>query len=446
MSTRHAPALDLPARFMALSMLSFVTLVVLAPWTLPMLQGHFNDIELLALIHLVTLGFVGSMLIGASYQLVPVVLQSELVSVEAARFSFWFYAAGLGFFLYGLVQVWLPGLAVGGTMLGVAFTIYATTIFVTWLRSGRRDVVSWHIVLGVLGSVMGMSMGVVLAFNKSNGMLGSSLLGFIGSHASFMLGGWILVMLTGVSYRLVCMFTLAEKHFRPWLAWLELAAVMAGSWTIATALHLHWPREVIAAAAVVLLLGVVCFAVQIGLLFWHRLRRGVDIWVPFLGASIGMMLMVPLLVAIGMNRHALPTDPIWVAVLWLALVGVAGTAIQGFFFKISSFLVWLKRYAPIAGRQKVPTLESLYSRPLALSGGALWILTVWAGAVVILLDRPWLPFVGVAMCLAGLMFVANVVRVGRHWWRGDRLDLREPVVPRQPHLIRRSGPVNVART
>ncbi len=446
MSTRHAPALDLPARFMALSMLSFLTLVVSAPWTLPMLQENFNNIRLLALIHLVTLGFVGSMLIGASYQLVPVVLQAELVSVEAARFSFWFYAAGLGFFLFGLVRAWLPGLAVGGTMLGIAFLIYAATVYLTWLRSGRRDVVSWHIVLGLLGSLMGMSMGVVLAFNKSNGMLGAGLLGFIGSHASFMLGGWILVMLTGVSYRLVCMFTLSEKHFRPWLAWLELGCVVAGSWTIATALHLHWPRTVISGAALVLLGGVICFAVQIGVLFQRRLRRGIDIWVPFLGASIGMLLVVPLLVAMGMNRHALPNDPIWVAVIWLALVGVAGTAIQGFFFKISSFLVWLKRYAPVAGRQQVPTLESLSSRRMALAGGTLWILTVWTGAIVILAELPLLPYVGAAMTVAGLMFVANVIRTARHWWRGDRLSMREPVVPRKPHLAGRTSPSAVVRS
>ena len=149
-----------------------------------------------------------------------------------------------------------------------------------------------------------------------------------------------------------------------------------------------------------------------------------------------MMLVVSLLVILGLNRHALPTDPLWVTVLWLALIGVAGTAIQGFLLKIASFLVWLKRYAPVAGRQPVPKLETLYSRPLALTGCALWVLTVWAGVLVILADLPVLPLVGVGLQVAGLLFLCNVIRIGRHWWHGERLDLREPVVARQPVLPR----------
>jgi hypothetical protein len=234
------------------------------------------------------------------------------------------------------------------------------------------------------------------------------------------------------------MFTLAEKYFRPWLAGLELAAVTAGTWIIATSLHLHWSRSVIQAGALLLMVGVVCFAVQIGLLIHHRLRRGIDIYMPYLAASVGMMVVIPLLVLIGMNRHALPTDPLWVATFWLALVGVAGTTIQGFFFKIASFLVWLKRYAPLAGRQPVPKLETLFSRQLAMAGCTLWVLAVWAGALVILADRPLLPLVGISMLMAGLIFLANVFRIGRHWWRGERLDLREPVVDRQPVLARRT--------
>lgn len=222
-SARHAPALDLPARFMALGMGSFAVAMLSAPWTLPLTQGYFNDFRLLALVHLVTLGFVGSMLIGASYQLVPVVLQTELASVTVGRISFWLYAAGLVTFLTGLYRVWIPGLGIGGTLLGGAFVLYSSNVFLTWWRAPNREVVGWHVVAGLLGSLMGMSMGVVLAFNKGNGMLGQGLLGFLGAHIAFMLGGWVAITLTGVAYRLICMFTLSEKHFRPWLAWLEWA-------------------------------------------------------------------------------------------------------------------------------------------------------------------------------------------------------------------------------
>lgn len=119
-SARHAPALDLPARFMALAIASFLIWTLTAPLTLPLTQGYFNDFKMLALVHLFTLGFVGSMMIGAGYQLTPVVMQTELASVRAGRMSFWFHAFGLAMFLGGLTSDWLPGLAIGGTNLGGA--------------------------------------------------------------------------------------------------------------------------------------------------------------------------------------------------------------------------------------------------------------------------------------------------------------------------------------
>jgi hypothetical protein len=52
----------------------------------------------------------------------------------------------------------------------------------------------------------------------------------------------------------------------------------------------------------------------------------------------------------GLVRLGVANDPLWIATGWLAIFGAAGTAIQGFFYKISTFLVWLKRYGPIAGK------------------------------------------------------------------------------------------------
>ena len=48
----------------------------------------------------------------------------------------------------------------------------------------------------------------------------------------------------------------------------------------------------------------------------------------------------------------------------------AETPIQGFLYKIGTFLAWLHRYAPVAGRQPVPGLEDLYDRRIAVTGWA----------------------------------------------------------------------------
>jgi len=438
-SARHAPALDLPARFMGLSLAAFALAMGLAPFTLHVTQGAINDFRLLALIHLVTLGFIGSMVIGASYQLVPVVLQTELASIRAGRFSFSCYVAGLGFFLTSLVRTWIPGLGIGGSLLAVAFVLYAGNVYMTWRRARYHDVIGWHIVAGVLGSLMGMSMGVLLAFNKGNGMLGAGLFGFLGAHIVYMLGGWLVVTMMGVTYRLVCMFTLSEKHFQPKLAWAALILVVSGVWTLATALHLEWDSRWCEASALLALAGFACFGWQVVVLYRRRMRRVIDVHMPFVSVAGALLLLVPVLTVIGFAEAARPNHPLWPAIIVISLLGVFGTAIQGFFYKISTFLVWLKRYSPVAGRATVPKLDELYSRTLAWVGLSIWTGSVIATAILLLARIDAMELAGLGLLTGAACFFANVGRIISHWLRGPRLPLREPIIPREPHRVKVSA-------
>ena len=234
LTSRNAPALDLPARFMALAIVCLTLGVGSLGWSLPLAQKGFSDFRLLAAVHLFTLGFVGSMLMGASYQLVPVALGARLTSVRAGRLSFWFHLAGLGLFLAGLLTRWLPGLAIGGTLLGVGFVLYIGVILTTARQARRAELVAWHLRAGAVAAGIGMSLGVLLAFNTSNGMLGSRLLHVLGAHITVMLVGWVRTTFTGVAYRLIGMFTLAEKHLIRPLAWAELVLVGGGATGLAS--------------------------------------------------------------------------------------------------------------------------------------------------------------------------------------------------------------------
>src|SRR5690606_28806195 len=133
----------------------------------------------------------------------------------------------------------------------------------TWWRAPQQDVVSWHIGLASINAGFGMIFGVLLAFNKSNGMLGGRLLDLLAAHIALMLVGWVLLTFTGVAYRLIGMFTLSEAHFRPWLAWIELALVTSGLWVLALRLTLGWPAWLGQLGAVLLVAGTVCFGLQI---------------------------------------------------------------------------------------------------------------------------------------------------------------------------------------
>jgi hypothetical protein len=165
--------------------------------------------------------------------------------------------------------------------------------------------------------------------------------------------------------------------------------------------------------------GVGCFAAQIVRLYRHRMRRAIDVHMPFaLLAAILALAATGLLIA-GVFSSAGPNDPLWVAVVWLMLFGVAETAIQGFFYKIATFLVWLKRYAPVAGTRTVPRLEEMYSRRIALIGWALWTAAIISATAAIIFEADLLAGIGLLLMSGVACFLINVIAIGRHWLRPD---------------------------
>ena len=100
-------------------------------------------------------------------------------------------------------------------------------------------------------------------------------------------------------------------------------------------------------------------------------------------------------------------------------MGWAQTAIQGFLYKIWPFLTWLRRYGPLAGVQRVPMLEDLYSRRLALAGWAAWTSGLVLGALAPLTTIEGVPLAAAASAFrfGAAAVVFNGARVGRHWLR-----------------------------
>jgi len=136
---------------------------------------------------------------------------------------------------------------------------------------------------------------------------------------------------------------------------------------------------------------------------------------PFaLAAVVFGLIAVGLLVA-GLLVGRPPADRLWVVAGWLVVAGWVETAIQGFLYKIGTFLTWLHRYAPVAGRRPVPRLEDLYSRPLALLGWASWSAGVGLGGVAAGLgERTVMLAAAVLLGAGGLAFAINAARVGSH--------------------------------
>ena len=419
LATQYAPPLDLPFRFMATALAWLGVLALVYPWHTPLLLGSFYDPHLLTFVHVNTLGVIAAMIFGASYQLLPVVLGVPIASVKLARISWWLYFPALPLFLLGLSQTWLPALALGGTLLLTAVALYVGIVLTTLRRADQHDVVYWHIALAVVALATAACLGLLLAFSKSGGLLGGLTLPILAAHATLMLAGWVTPMLMGVAYRLVGMFTLSEDRLRERWAVAALAGVVTGAWSLAAGL-LWSIRPLALLGATGLLGGIVLFTMQLLLLYRVRRRRQFDIHIPFAVSAACFGLLAAGLVFVGLVTARRPSDPIWLTAGWLALAGWAETAIQGFLYKIGTFLTWLHRYAPVAGRQPVPRLEDLYDRRIAVASWMAWTGGVALGAGAALTGIELLARVAAfGLSLGVILLLSNCVRVGAHW-RGRR--------------------------
>lgn len=408
--------LGLPMRFMAVGLGVLALLALNYPSHLDLLRGSFYDPHLLTFVHVNTLGLIGAVIFGASYQMLPIVLQTPLAAPRLARLSWWVYVAGLVSFVVGLGHGPTLLLGLGGTLTFLAVGCYVWVIGGTLLRAPARDVTWWHVAAATAALATGASLGLLLALSKHVGFLAGLTLPILAAHAALMLGGWVTPLLTGVAYRLVSMFTITEDRLRDDWASAELVLTAGGAWTLALSLLLGLGEPVRLLAALALLAGLGLFAVQLGRLYRLRLRRSSDVHVPYAQVATGAGLLAAALLVYGFASGRGPTDPVWIVVGWLLIVGWAETAIQGFLYKIGPFLTWLHRYGPLAGLQTVPMLEDLYSRRLALAGFACWTGGLILGALVPLTTADWLPYGAAAgLSLGAAATIVNGLRVARHW-------------------------------
>ncbi len=173
----------------------------------PALPGAFvYHPRALALVHLVTLGWISGSILGALYIVSPLALG---VPLRAGRVDAWACACFWGG-TCGMVAGFWTGRydAIGAASLFVVGPIVAVGIRVTaGLRRSRLPAgISLHVVLAFANIAAAGIAGVLLAINRLTGALPWSPVSLAAAHAHLALLGWAMMMIFGVAYRLIPMF------------------------------------------------------------------------------------------------------------------------------------------------------------------------------------------------------------------------------------------------
>lgn len=415
MAGRNAVPLHIPARYMLISVISLIAWIVLTPWMLPEVISAPLSYPVIAWTHLLTLGCIGSMIIGASVQLVPVAMQTPFPAEKLAEWAWFLWIAGIVLFEVGFSREIPAILAPGASLLGIVLLGYALAITTMFKRSPHRDTVALHLLAASWLAVVGFVLGWLLALTNVNGLLGGHLLPILAAHIMVMMIGWVTMTLMGVGYKLIGMFTLAERQLDQTRANLSGLFISAGVVTMLGGIAFSLNRLIVTFGAGLIAWGILLAALEITRMYQKRMRKAIDVHMPF-AITAWLVLLIASFILVLLTFEANPlANQLTSATIWLVFSGTFLVAIQGFFYKISTFLIWLKTYAPLAGKVPVPQLDAMYNRRLAYIGLVAWMMSVLVIAGVLL---DWIPdWWGWSMGLwvGGVLFVINVIRIARHW-------------------------------
>jgi cbb3-type cytochrome oxidase subunit 1 len=368
---------------------------------------HYNQ-YVIAATHLFVLGWICSVIMGAMYQLVPVALETKLYSERLARWHFAFHVVGF----VGMVctfRVWnMKQVGHFGCVLAVGVGLFVYNMARTLWRVPKWNVTAAAVCAALAWISLAILSGLSVAAAKctyesesnSTEAVGAllqglrSVAGFVAHfnpvstmHAHAHLGGvgFFTMLVVGVSYKLVPMFTLGELQSRRRAA-CSIALLNIGLAGSFVTILLHSPLKLAFALVVVAALAV--YGWELTAILRARKRRALDWGIKYFLTAMVLLLPLSALAVVlswpGLRQNTF-TGQLENLYGFLGLIGVISFAIIGMLYKIVPFLVWFGCYSRQVGRARVPSMADLYCVHLQAVGYWAYLagLAVMSAAIVL---------------------------------------------------------------
>lgn len=367
--------------------------------------------ETLAVTHLATLGFLMMVMMGAVYQMIPVVIGARVPGIRLAHVVFGAMVVGVSFLVAGLTlsSAWL--VEGGSWLLGSALVAFLLPTGWAAFRAPAKTPTANGIRFALL-CLFGVGLlGLAMARGHAGGSFPGDRWLFIRVHLTLGLLGWVGSLIVAVSWQVVPMFYLG-REVPSWQQRSIFGALVLG--TVAAPIGLALDPEladayvVWSASPAVLALFVAHPAVTL----WsirHRRRKRAHPSLLFWRAGLSMAPVTGISAVLSITSG----EPRWDLLYgFLAVWGWAAVILHGMLTRIVPFLVWFHRFSPLAGVVPIPSMNALLPTRWTRVGLALHGSSVLVGAGGIALGSDAiLRCAGVLIALTGLALGAMIVHV-----------------------------------
>lgn len=344
---------------------SFLVACILLFLTHSSFIGHHFTPPILAITHTMALGWATMIILGASHQLVPVFSEGRLFSEKLAKISFVLAAIGIPILVYSFYVFKMNQFAIiGGGLVVLALLTFLVNIIYSILGSKQKNVHAAYIITATSWLVVTAIFGLLLIFNFSTPIFNKASLHYLSLHAHIGILGWFLLLVIGVSSRLIPMFLISKYNNVKllWYIFYLINGALLFYFLLFVLDALNYIGNYLAIALV--LVAIVLFAHYCRQALSQRLRKQIDEQVKLSLLSV-LMLFIPIvllaIVLVGLLFFSNQNSNVLVAYGFMIFFGWLTAIILGMTFKTLPFIVWNKVYHLRASSGKTPNPKDLFN-------------------------------------------------------------------------------------
>ncbi len=324
------------------------------------LQIYYHS-HVIAIVHLILLGWGVMMVLGALYQLIPVVYETSLYSEKLAVATFVLFVVSVPLLAYSFWTDSYAGmLFYAAMMMFVSLLMFIVNLHMTYRKSRKKNIQARFITTSVYWLALTEVMGLLIAWNFKYGFLSLSHLHYLKIHAHWGLVGWFLSLIMGAASILIPMFMVSHNQDDKKL---YSAYYFTNGGLLLLSVNWLWIHSdvLLYAGMAGIAAGVYFFLKQMYISYRNRLRKDLDTGLQY--TRISMIFLIPAVllgVYAGLVKESFLAHHITLYGM-VIVFGFISALILGQTYKTLPFIVWLDLYKPYVGKYKTPMPRELYN-------------------------------------------------------------------------------------
>ncbi len=396
---------------------SFLTANVLLFFSGDAFTQHYFHPRTLAITHTMALGWGTMIILGASHQLVPVLIEAKLFSNALAYASFVLSGTGIPLLVFSFFYFRFDWTGqTGAILINAAIICYLINLAVSISKGKSENVHAVFVFTASVWLLVTTLLGLLLLFKFTKSIVPKDSLRYLSLHAHIGIIGWFLLLVMGVGSRLIPMF-LISKYDNPKALWAIYRLVNAALIGFVLLFVAGVDTAFYIFPLLVTLLALVLFAKFCYKAYRERIRKQVDEQVKISLLSIAMM-MVPvvlLLILMVLLVFSFADARLALAYGFSIFFGWLTAIILGMTFKTLPFIIWNKMYHKKATLGRTPSPKDLFSESVFnimglayLSGFCLFL------SGVLLSNVTTLQIASVLLLFTAVLYNYNVIKMLFH--------------------------------